>query len=55
MFGGRIGLPELLILFAIAMLIFGPNKLAGLGKGLGEGIRGFKSALDDRDSSAKKD
>ena len=55
MFGGRIGLPELLILFAIAMLIFGPSKLAGLGKGLGEGIRGFKSALDDRDSTAKKD
>ena len=36
-------------------VISGPSKLAGLGKGLGEGIRGFKSALDDRDSTAKKD
>lgn len=49
MFGGKIGVPELLIVFAIAMLIFGPSKLAGLGKGLGEGIRSFKSALGDRE------
>ena len=55
MFGGKIGIPELLVVFAIAMLIFGPSKLAGLGKGLGEGIRGFKSALDDRGSTGKKD
>ena len=55
MFGGKIGIPELLIVFAVAMLIFGPSKLAGLGKGLGEGIRGFKSALDDRSSTTKKD
>ena len=55
MFSGKIGVPELLIIFAIAMLIFGPSKLAGLGKSLGEGIRGFKSAMnggpaDDRKS-----
>jgi sec-independent protein translocase protein TatA len=55
MFGGKIGIPELLIVLGIAMLIFGPSKLAGLGKGLGEGIRGFKSALDDRGSTTKKD
>ena len=43
--GGRIGLPELLILFAIALLFFGPGKLADFGKGLGEGIKNFKGAL----------
>jgi sec-independent protein translocase protein TatA len=55
MLGGKIGIPELLIIFAIAMLIFGPSKLAGLGKSLGEGIRGFKSALQDHESWAGKD
>jgi sec-independent protein translocase protein TatA len=54
MFGGKIGIPELLIIFAIAMLIFGPSKLAGLGKSLGEGIRGFKSAMNDGDSPTPK-
>jgi len=54
MFGGKIGIPELLIVFAVAMLIFGPSKLASLGKSLGEGIRGFKSALEDTHSSVRK-
>jgi sec-independent protein translocase protein TatA len=40
-------MPELLIILAIALLIFGPRKIGELGKGLGEGIRGFKSALSD--------
>lgn len=48
MFGGKLGLPELLILFAIALLFFGPGKLADFGKGLGEGIRNFKGALKDQ-------
>ena len=54
MFGGKIGIPELLVVLAIAMLIFGPSKLAGLGKSLGEGIRGFKSAMNDDNSKAGK-
>ncbi|HEX4489196.1 MAG TPA: twin-arginine translocase TatA/TatE family subunit [Terriglobales bacterium] len=45
--GGKLGLPEILILLAIALLIFGPSKLADLGKGLGEGIRNFKSSVKD--------
>ena len=45
MFGGKSGPMELLILLAIALLIFGPSKLADLGKGLGEGIKNFKSAV----------
>lgn len=54
MFGGKIGLPELLVVFAIGLLIFGPSKLAGLGKSLGEGIRGFKSAMRDEESGEPK-
>ena len=41
MFGGKLGIPELLILLVIALIFFGPSKLAELGKGLGEGIKGF--------------
>lgn len=51
---GKLGLPELLVIMAIALLIFGPGKLADLGKGLGEGIKGFKSAIKDEDKPAEK-
>jgi sec-independent protein translocase protein TatA len=44
---GKLGVPELLIIAAIALIIFGPKKLGELGKGLGEGIRSFKSAVKD--------
>ncbi|MBZ5721471.1 MAG: twin-arginine translocase TatA/TatE family subunit [Acidobacteriia bacterium] len=44
---GKLGMPELLLVLAIALLIFGPRKLGELGKSLGEGIRGFKSAVSD--------
>jgi sec-independent protein translocase protein TatA len=47
-----LGLPEILILLAIALLIFGPSKLADLGKGLGDGIRNFKSAVKDGDQGS---
>ncbi len=42
---GSLGLPELLIILAIVVLIFGVNKLPRLGKGLGEGIRNFKDSI----------
>ncbi len=51
MFGGKIGLPELAIIVFIALLIFGPKKLGELGKGLGEGIRNFKSSMNDHGST----
>jgi sec-independent protein translocase protein TatA len=52
---GKLGLPEILLILAVALLIFGPSKLADLGKGLGEGIRNFKSAMkDDQEGSDKK-
>ena len=54
MFGGKIGPLELLVILAIALLIFGPSKLADLGKGLGEGIRNFKSSMKDGEQSGEK-
>ena len=36
---------HLIVIFAVALLVFGPKKLPELGKGLGDGIRGFKSAM----------
>jgi sec-independent protein translocase protein TatA len=36
---------HLLIIFGIALLVFGPKKLPELGKGIGQGIRGFKAAV----------
>ncbi|HET9696930.1 MAG TPA: twin-arginine translocase TatA/TatE family subunit [Terriglobales bacterium] len=44
---GKLGLPEILIILAIALLIFGPRRLGELGKGLGEGIKNFKSSVKD--------
>jgi sec-independent protein translocase protein TatA len=38
---------DILVIVVLALLIFGPGKLAGLGKGLGEGIKNFKSAVGD--------
>lgn len=42
---GRIGLPELLIILAIIIVIFGANRLPGLGKGIGSAIRNFKDGI----------
>jgi len=50
MFEGLFQPMHMIIVFGIALLVFGPKKLPELGKGLGESIRGFKSAM-----SAKED
>jgi sec-independent protein translocase protein TatA len=44
---GPIGLPEMLIILAIVILIFGANRLPELGKGIGAGIKNFKSGLKE--------
>jgi sec-independent protein translocase protein TatA len=40
-----IGFPELLVIFAVCLLIFGPGKLPELGEALGKAIRDFERAL----------
>jgi sec-independent protein translocase protein TatA len=52
MFEGLFQPMHLLVIFAIALLVFGPRRLPELGKGLGEAIRGFKSSLDSREMAA---
>jgi sec-independent protein translocase protein TatA len=42
-----IGLPELLVILVVAMLLFGGKKIPELAKGLGQGIKNFKDALND--------
>lgn len=44
---GNIGFPELLIIMAIALLIFGPKKLPEVGKSIGRAIREFRKASDE--------
>jgi sec-independent protein translocase protein TatA len=44
---GSIGVPELLIILAIIVIIFGANRLPGLGRGIGSAIRNFKEGIND--------
>lgn len=44
---GSIGMPELVIIFVIALIIFGPRKLPELGKSLGRSINEFKRASNE--------
>ena len=53
MFEGLFQPMHLLIIFAIALLVFGPKKLPELGKGLGEGIRALKDGMKDHMTDAK--
>ena len=46
---------HLLVIFGIALLVFGPKKLPELGKGIGDGIRGFKSAMAMKDGEESSD
>lgn len=49
MFEGLFQPMHLLVIFFIALLVFGPKKLPELGKGLGEGIRALKDGMKDHD------
>ena len=51
MFEGLFQPMHLLVIFGIALLVFGPKKLPELGKGIGEGIRGLKSAMKEEEKS----
>jgi sec-independent protein translocase protein TatA len=53
-----IGFPELLVILGVAVLLFGGKKIPEVAKGLGEGIRNFKSALkgdEEKKDETKKD
>lgn len=51
----NVGLPELVIIVLVALLIFGGRRLGDIGRGLGEGIRNFKSAVkDEKPAEAEK-
>ena len=49
-----IGMPELLVILAVAVLLFGGKKIPEVAKGLGEGIRNFKNALKSEDKGEEK-
>ena len=44
---GPIGMPELVLIFLVALLVFGPKKLPELGRSLGRGLAEFKRASED--------
>ena len=49
---GSLGMPELIVIFVVALVVFGPSKLPELGKSLGEAIRGFKKSVSESDKSS---
>ena len=48
----RLGVMEILLILAIALLVFGPSKLPQLGEALGKGIRNFKKSSEGEDDSS---
>jgi sec-independent protein translocase protein TatA len=58
---GNLGIQEMIVIFVIALIIFGPKKLPEIGKSLGKGIAEFKRASSDlakaweEEASAAKD
>jgi sec-independent protein translocase protein TatA len=52
---GSIGMPELIIIFVIALIIFGPRKLPELGKSLGKSLAEFKRASNDLRNSLEEE
>jgi sec-independent protein translocase protein TatA len=54
MFEGLFQPMHLLLILGICLIIFGPSKLPELGKGLGEGIRGFRDSMKGGGDTEKK-
>ena len=49
------GIPELILVLVLALLVFGPGRIAKLGSELGKGIRGFKDQMRPADQDAKQE
>ena len=52
---GRLGLPELLVILAIIIVIFGANRLPGLGRGIGSAIKNFKDEFKEKEDEKEHD
>lgn len=50
----NIGWPELIVILVIALLIFGPQRLAGIGSAMGKAIREFRGAVRDAENEIDK-
>ena len=50
---GRLGIPELIIILAIIILIFGANRLPEIGRGIGKGIKNFKDSTREGQNDGK--
>lgn len=50
---GRLGIPELIIILAIIILIFGANRLPEIGRGIGRGIKNFKDSTREGSNDGK--
>jgi sec-independent protein translocase protein TatA len=53
MFGGRLGIMELVIILVIIFFLFGAKRLPEIGKGIGEGIKNFKGAMKNEEEKDK--
>jgi sec-independent protein translocase protein TatA len=52
---GLLGTPELLVIFAVVLLIFGGKKVPELMRGLGKGVKEFKDAKDGKNDSSDEE
>ena len=52
---GSLGLPELLLIFVVALIVFGPKKLPEIGRTLGKALGEFKKATDDLKNTIERE
>ncbi len=50
----NVGVPELIVILFVALLVFGPDRLAGVGAALGKTIREFRRAMQDTEDETHR-